>query len=101
VGFCIAIPIDEKRIDPNDRGAVSWLVAGDDPRQVVYEVRRRLYMGNQRDHDWASLVVYASLPAAFEQQIATFFENSSLAAIETALRRADDLADIPAETSVT
>jgi len=76
------------------------LLRGDDPRQVVYEVRRRLYMGNQRDHDWASLVVYASLPTDFEPQIATFFENCSLSAIENALRRADDLADIPAETSV-
>jgi hypothetical protein len=70
------------------------LLRGDDPRQIVYEARRRLYMGNQNDHDWASLVVYASLPQDFEKQIVTFFENRSLAAIETTLSRADDLADI-------
>lgn len=70
------------------------LLRGDDPRQVLYEARRRLYMGNQRDHDWASLVVYASLPLDFEKQVVTFFENRSLAAIETAMSRADDLADI-------
>jgi hypothetical protein len=75
------------------------LLRGDDPRQVVYEARRRLYMGNQRDHDWASLVVYASLPLDFEQQIVAFFENRSLTAIETIMRRADDLADISFEAN--
>ncbi len=70
------------------------LLRGDDPRQVVYEARRRLYMGNQRDHDWASLVVYASLPLDFEKQVVTFFEDRSQKAIETAMSRADDLVDV-------
>jgi hypothetical protein len=67
------------------------LLRGDDPRQLLHEARRRLYMGNQRDHDWASLVVYASVPLDFHEQVDGFFENRSFAAIETALRRADDL----------
>jgi hypothetical protein len=54
------------------------LLRGDDPRQVVYETRQRLHMGNQQDHDWASLIVYASVPRDFDQQIVTVFENRAL-----------------------
>ena len=80
-------------------GLYPGLLRGDDPRQVLYEVRRRLYMGNQRDHDWASLVVYASIPRDFDEQVVNFFENRSLSAIETALARADDLVDVEVDAA--
>src|SRR5262245_28377373 len=66
------------------------LFRGDDPRHVVYEVRRLLYMSAQRDHDWASLVVYASLPDSLQDQVTAYFERQARSAISTGLARADD-----------
>jgi hypothetical protein len=71
----------------------SGLLRGDDPRQVLYEVRRRLYMSAERDHDWASVVAYASVPADFEEQVDNVFARQSRSAIETCLERADNTAD--------
>jgi hypothetical protein len=76
------------------------LLRGDDPRQLLHETRRRLYMANQRDHDWASLVVYASVSVDFEEEVATFFEDRSLSAIENALGRVDDLAATPGAANI-
>jgi hypothetical protein len=56
---------------------------------VIYEVRRQLYMSAQRDHDWASLVVYASVPEDLEDQVADFFERQTRTALEVGLDRAD------------
>lgn len=69
----------------------SLMLRGDDPREVLYEVRRRLHMMATRDHDWASLMAYATLPESFDDQIYRFFERQTRAAIETSLGRADDL----------
>ncbi|HSP98543.1 MAG TPA: CHAT domain-containing protein [Candidatus Dormibacteraeota bacterium] len=66
------------------------LLRGDDPRQVIYEVRRLLYMSAQRDHDWASLVVYASIPDHLQVEVADFFERQAHSAIDIGLGRADD-----------
>jgi CHAT domain len=71
----------------------STLLRGDDPRQVLYEVRRRLYMSAERDHDWASVVAYASVPGDFEEQVDNFFVRQTIRAIETCLERADNTAD--------
>jgi hypothetical protein len=65
------------------------LLRGDDPRQVIYEVRRQLYMSAQRDHDWASLVVYASVPEDLQDQVADFFERQARGALNVGLERAD------------
>ncbi len=65
------------------------LFRGDDPRDALFEVRRTLHMTSERDHDWASLVAYASIPQDFEDQVYTFFEEQTKRAIEVALGRAD------------
>ncbi len=65
------------------------LLRGDDPRQSLFEVRRQLMMHAERDHDWASLVAYSSVPPDFEDQVTTFFERQMRWAISVSLRRAD------------
>jgi hypothetical protein len=68
------------------------LLRGDDPRDALYEVRRLLHMQADRDHDWAALVTYATVPENFDDQIYGFFQSQIHRAIETQLGRADDLA---------
>ncbi len=70
----------------------AMLLRGDDPREALYEVRRQLHMLAERDHDWAAVVAYASVPDNFDDQIYNFFERQTHRAIEVALARADDLA---------
>ncbi len=65
------------------------LLRGDDPRQALHETRRILYVGAQRDHDWASLVAYATLPEDFDSQVARFFGEQTRRAVDVALARAD------------
>lgn len=67
------------------------LLRGDDPRQVLHELRRQLYLSTQRNHDWASIVAYASVPREFESSIQTFFELQSRRAIDHGFARADNL----------
>jgi hypothetical protein len=69
------------------------ILRGDDPRLVLYEVRRQLYMHAERDHDWASLVVYSTVPNDFDDQVMTFFERQTRRAINVCLDRADDTDD--------
>ena len=69
------------------------LLLGDDPRQILYEVRRQLFMTSNRDHDWASLVAYGSLPSntdEFTDQVTNFFERQIRRAIEVSFERADN-----------
>ena len=69
------------------------ILRGDDPREVLYEVRRQLFMHAERDHDWASLVAYATVPNDFDDQVMTFFERQTKRAIDVCLDRADDEKD--------
>ena len=64
---------------------------GDDPREALLEVRRFLFTQADQMHDWASLVIYASLSQNFDSQVTQFFETQTIAAIETAMKRADDI----------
>ena len=73
------------------RALYPGLLRGDDPRQVLYEMRRRLYLQFRSSHDWAGIVVYASVPSDFERSVVGFFEQQSRNAIEVSLGRADDL----------
>lgn len=66
------------------------LLRGDDPRLVLYETRRLLFMHAERDHDWASLVAYSTLPIDFEDQVMAFFERQMQRAIDVGLERADN-----------
>ena len=68
------------------------LLRGDDPREVLYEARRRLFMRSEHDHDWAALVAYATVPDDFDNQIYNFFERQTSRAIFVSMGRADDLA---------
>jgi len=63
------------------------LFRGDDPRQVLYEVRRRLFLGAKGDHDWGSIVAYATTGPDFEAHVASWFEAQSKRAIEVGLAR--------------
>ncbi len=69
------------------------ILRGDDPRQVLYEIRRQLYMNAERDHDWASMVAYATISADFCDQVAAFFERQMRLAIAVALNHADNSGD--------
>ncbi len=66
------------------------LLRGDDPRRALYEVRRLLFMRAERDHDWASLVAYATVPADFDEEVSAFFESQTKRAIDRCLELADD-----------
>lgn len=66
------------------------LLRGDDPRLVLYEIRRQLFMRAERDHDWASLVAYSTVPGDFDDQVMTFFERQMQRAITVGLNRADN-----------
>ena len=63
------------------------LLRGDDPRQVLFELRRHLFMRAERDHDWASIVVYTAISNDFEEQVANFFERQTKLAIDLGLER--------------
>ncbi|CAM3179596.1 CHAT domain-containing protein [Corallococcus soli] len=45
------------------------LLAGDDPRITVHDLRQALYTACPESHDWASVVVYASLPGNLIEQL--------------------------------
>ena len=68
---------------------------GDDPREALFEVRRFLFTHVDQMHDWASLVIYASLPKDFDSQVTQFFETQTRAAINTAMKHADNIFAAP------
>ena len=71
----------------------SRLLRGDDPRRVLYELRRYLYMNADRNHDWASLVCYASVPEDFDDQVAAYFESQTRLAIDVQMGKTDAIAE--------
>jgi hypothetical protein len=83
------------------KGSVRWadffypkILRGDDPRSVLYEARRQLYMLSKRDHDWASLVAYSTITKEFDEQVLNFFEKQTIHAINVSLKRADLLIEV-------
>ena len=76
------------------------ILRGDDPRNVLFEVRRQLFMHAERAHDWASLVAYATVPSDFEDQVSVFFERQMRQAIIISLDRADDADNVTEMESV-
>ena len=63
---------------------------GEDPRMVLHDLRRRLYARyGAKTHDWASLVVYAALPADIESQLRRTGFRSASARIYALLDRID------------
>ncbi len=69
------------------------ILRGDDPRHVLYELRRYMHMTAEDDHDWASLVCYASVPEGFEDQVDAFFVNQTRFAIEVQMDKTDAVAE--------
>ena len=67
------------------------LLAGADPRSVLYDLRRRLRTDCPSTHDWASIVAYATLPPDFESQLTGFRDAQMKAALSVKLNRLDDL----------
>jgi hypothetical protein len=67
------------------------LMRGDDPRQILYELRRTLSMTASGEHDWASIVTYASVEATLDEEVAEFFAQQTVNAIEVQMSRTDKL----------
>ncbi len=67
------------------------LFRGDDPRQILFELRRQLYQSARNDHDWASIVAYAAMPSGFDSEVAEFCSRQIKEAINVCLEYADAL----------
>ena len=76
------------------------LLRGDDPRGIQHEIRHRLNTGSRTDHDWASLVVYATIPSDFAEAVEAFRDRQTRALIDVALGKAEAMisAGIPPAT---
>lgn len=70
------------------------LLRGDDPRGIQHEIRHRLNTGSRTDHDWASVVVYATIPTDFAEAVEAFRERQTRALIDVALDRAQKMIDL-------
>jgi hypothetical protein len=66
------------------------LLWGNDPRRLLYDLRRRLYAQFQDKHDWASLTAYVSLPPDFEQQLSDVQIDQALQNINASMNHADE-----------
>ena len=64
---------------------------GRDPRFVLSNARRHLKIHSAQNHDWASLVVYASFPEDLDVQLDRSAMARARESIETALNDADRL----------
>jgi hypothetical protein len=66
------------------------LLWGEDPRQLLNALRRRLHAEYPRTHDWASLTAYASLPPEFDRQLSSVQIERVMRSINVALNLADE-----------
>ena len=65
------------------------LLDGQDPRKLLRRLRLSLHVTRRHDHDWASLVAYASTPEDLEAKVEMFRSHQNQRAIDTVLHRAD------------
>jgi len=70
------------------------LLLGDDPRLVLQDLRQRLFTAGGANHDWASIVAYASMPEGFDSQVNLFREEQMRRAIDVAFEWAAKQADL-------
>ena len=63
---------------------------GADPRQLLHDVRRRLYAQFPDRHDWASVTAYASLPANFEGQLSRVMITRAIDSVNASMNHADE-----------
>src|SRR5262249_33155969 len=54
------------------------LFRGEDPRRSLQCLRSHLAARFADRHDWASLVIYASMPSEFDRQVETFRSRATL-----------------------
>lgn len=66
------------------------LLWGVDPRNLLYDARRRLYSQFPDHHDWASITAYVSLPADFDEQLPSVQIEQALESINAAMNHADE-----------
>jgi hypothetical protein len=67
------------------------LLAGEDPRRLLIDLRRALHTQFSKEHDWASITAYSSLPPDFESQLADVQIKRARKSIEVALGLADEM----------
>lgn len=68
------------------------LLAADDPRIVLYQLRQRLRIEAPETHDWASIVAYAVSPWDLDRQLEAFFDKQVRRRLEVRFKRLDELA---------
>ena len=68
------------------------LLAGDDPRWVLHQVRQRLRIELPDTHDWASIVAYAAIPPDLDLQVDAFRTRQTKRSMEIKFDRMDELA---------
>lgn len=66
------------------------LLWGKDPRPLLYDLRRRLSSQFQRNHDWASLTAYVSLPPDIDHQLPGVQIEQVKHSINAAMNHADE-----------
>jgi hypothetical protein len=67
------------------------LLRGEDPRSLLYQLRKRLRTDSAATHDWASIVAYASVPWDFSQQLRAFRNLYTRTAVEVEFDHAEQL----------
>ncbi len=67
------------------------LLLGEDPRVMLYALRRKLFTESPDTHDWASLLTYASIPPDFDRQVRAFRRTQADLAMDRVFRQIDTL----------
>jgi len=67
------------------------LLQGEDPRKLLHRLRASMHIAGSTDHDWASLVAYASIPDQFDFHMHWFRSEQMRKAVDVDLDRADKL----------
>ena len=67
------------------------LLAGNDPRWVLHELRQRLRIDLPDTHDWASIVAYAAIAPDLDAQVDTFRSRQTKRKMEVMFGRMDEL----------
>jgi hypothetical protein len=71
------------------RSLYQRLLWGDDPRIILHDARQQLYQLAPEGHDWASLVVYLSLPTDIERQLEDIASSRARRAMGAAMSQAE------------
>jgi hypothetical protein len=76
----------------------SGILRGDDPRRVVYDLRRSLRSEPRAKHDWASLAVYAVTPTDLGAQVTAFRGRQTKARVDVLFDRVERMSDQNVDT---